>query len=186
MSTAATSVALSSDDFVRTYGHERGVELIRGQVVRKTMPGARHGYVCTNASVLFGSHVKAQQLGRVMSNDPFVRTRPDPAGTLRGADLCYWSFDRLPAGPVPAGVVEVLPELVVEVRSPGNRWTEILAKVSEYLAAGVSVVVVLDPETESATVYRPDELQQVFHNGDTFRVPDLFAEWSTPVKAFFE
>ena len=39
----------------------------------------------------------------------------------------------------------IVPDLIVEVRSEDDRWGDILAKVHEYLDAGVVVVIVLDP-----------------------------------------
>jgi len=80
----------------------------------------------------------------------------------------------------------VAPDLVVEVRSPTDRWNAIFAKVSEYLTAGVRVVVVLDPATTSASVYRMDELQQIFHHSDVLTLPDVLAGFSVVVSRLFE
>lgn len=48
------------------------------------------------------------------------------------------------------------PDLAVEVLSPSNRWTEILEKVEDYLAAGTRLVWVLDPDKRVAHIFRPD------------------------------
>ena len=55
----------------------------------------------------------------------------------------------------------------------------------EYLKAGVRVVVVLDPKTATASVYRPDELQQIFHNSDELVLPDVLPGFSTVVNQLF-
>ena len=84
-------------------------------------------------------------------------------------------------------VLEVAPELVIEVRSPTDRNSEVLAKVSEYLAADVAVVVVLDPALELAAVHREsDGFPQRFSNGDELTLPDVLPGFSVPVKKFFE
>jgi Uma2 family endonuclease len=76
--------------------------------------------------------------------------------------------------------------LVVEVRSPSERWGELFAKIGEYLQAGVRVVIALDPATATASVYRPDELPQIFHNGDALVVPDVLPGFLVPVLRLFE
>ena len=48
---------------------------------------------------------------------------------------------------------DVLPDLVVEVRSQTDRWTEIINNVGEYLTAGVGIVCVLDPQSVQAFVF---------------------------------
>ena len=51
---------------------------------------------------------------------------------------------------------------------------------------GVRVVVVLDPATTSASVYRLDELQQIFHNSDALTIADVLPGFSVVVSRFFE
>jgi hypothetical protein len=49
----------------------------------------------------------------------------------------------------------------------------------------VRVVVVLDPKTATASVYRPEELQQIFHNSDPLVLPDVLHGFSVPVDRLF-
>ena len=131
--------------------------------------------------------VKAAGLGRVMCNDTFVRVGTNPA-TFRGADVCFVSYAKLPKDqPRPKGPLEVPPDLVIEVRSPTDRTSDVLVKVGEYLGAGVTVVVVLDPNLECATVYRQtDDFPQRMHNGDELTLPDVLPGFAVPVRRFFE
>ena len=150
------------------------------------MPGADHGEVCTTASVILYQFVKPRKLGRVMSNDTFIRTTTNPEG-YRGADVCYISYETLPADrPTPLGPLIPPLELVVEVRSPWDSLAELSDKAREYKEAGVRCVIVLDPTTESAAVFRLNELPQRFHNGDTLPLPDVLPEFAVPVAKFFE
>ena len=150
------------------------------------MPGAEHGEVCGNAHAFVREVVKANNLGRVFINDTFVRTGTNP-DTYRGADVCFVSYTRWPKEqPRPKGPLEIAPDLVVEVRSPTDRWGDIQIKVGEYLNAGVTVVVVLDPQTESASVHRQNELHQLVHNGDDLTLPDVLPGFRVPVRRFFE
>ena len=119
-----------------------------------------------------------------------VNDRPECRGnlllsTVRGADLLFVGYARLPKGEAPENLT-IPPDLVVEVRSPSDRLNAVIAKATEYIDAGVRVVVVLDPKTESAAVHRLDEFAQVFHNGDELTLPDVLPGFSVPVKKFFE
>jgi Uma2 family endonuclease len=161
------------------------VELVQGRVMELAMPQVKHGRSCLLIGRLVDEHAEKNDLGRVMSNDSFVLTGSNP-DTVRGADLCYYSFQRLPKGKIPSGLLLIAPDLVIEVRSPSQNWTDVFSKVIEYLKVGVRVVIVLDADSASASVYRPDELQQIFHNGDALVVPDVLPGFSVPVARFFE
>jgi Uma2 family endonuclease len=175
---------LTLDEFFRRY-EGKPYELVRGQAVEVPMAGGRHGKVCVRAAVILAEFVDPRDLGHVMSNDTLIRTERDPASG-RGADVCFVSYARLPKGPVPDGPLEVAPELVFEVRSPSDRWTDVVAKALEYLAAGVAVVVILDPKTESATVYRADVRSDIFEKDEALTLPDVLPGFSVVVARFFE
>lgn len=177
---------MTAEEFVKLHGHESGVELVKGRLVRLPMAGGKHGEVCGTAYAVVREFVRPRGLGRVMSNDTFVRVGANP-DTYRGADVCFISYDRLPKDQeTPAGPLELPPELVIEVRSPTDRLNQLGAKASEYLEAGVSVVVVIDPKTESAAIYRPDEFPLRMHNGDELTLPDVLPGFAVPVRRFFE
>lgn len=147
------------------------------------MPGLEHGELCMKIGAPIYNHVVVHNLGRVMSNDSFVKTGPD---SVRGADVLFYSYERLPKNrPVPRTMHDLAPDLVVEVRSPSDNWTELFAKVVEYLRAGVRVVLLLDPESATASVYRPDELQQILHNGDELTLPDVLPGFTLPIARLF-
>jgi Uma2 family endonuclease len=89
-------------------------------------------------------------------------------------------------GKIPEGPLPVSPELIVEVRSPTDRISQLGAKAAEYLDAGVTGVVILDPKTESAAVYREDEFPIRMHNGDELTLPDVLPGFAVRVSQFFE
>lgn len=176
---------MTAEEFIRLHGDESGVELVNGRVVRSPMPGEAHGEVCGNAYALVREVVKRDGLGRVFVNDTFIRTKLEG---VRGADVCFVSYDRLPKDrPRGFGPLEVPPELVIEVRSPSDRTGDIQIKVGEYLNAGVLAVVVLDPKIEAATIYTAaEDIPQRRHNGDELTLPDVLPGFSVPVRKFFE
>jgi len=51
------------------------------------------------------------------------------------------------------GHCPIAPDLAVEVVSPHDLYSEVEAKVNDYLGAGVSLVWVVDPPTRSVRVH---------------------------------
>jgi Uma2 family endonuclease len=182
--TPTSTPLLTAEEFALRYGGEY-VELVDGIVEELTVPHQRHGVICGLAAFYLSQHVLAKDLGRVSTNDSFVKTSSDP-DRVRGAELCYFSYERLPKGEMPDGLLPVSPDLVVEVRSPSEGWNSVFTKVGEYLSANVRVVIVLDVTTLSASVYRKDEFQQIFDNGDELTIPDVLPGFTVPVRKFFE
>ena len=112
-------------------------------------------------------------------------TERDP-DTVRGPDVSYYSFERVPKGPLPAGLLDVSPDVVFEVLSPSDRWSEVQVKVAEYLDAGVRAVCIADDETRSVHVFRPDKPVQVFKADDEFSLPEILGDLRLKVQRFFE
>ena len=148
------------------------------------VPAPRHGEIWSKVTILVGSHVLEHHLGRVVGNDSGILTEHNP-DTVRGADVAFYSYARVPPGPLPQGYLDVVPELVFEVRSPTDRWVRVLRKVTEYLDAGVLVVCVLDQVSESLQVFRADEVPQKLHGDEELRLPDILGEFAVPVQRFF-
>lgn len=128
------------------------VELIRGEIKRLMPTGHLHGYIETIIASLLLAFVQSRQLGRVLSGEVGIYTRRKP-DTVRGADVVYISQERL-AQTQSEGYLTVAPELVVEVMSPGDTWTEVQEKVQEYFAVGVQLMWVIDPRLKQIHVYR--------------------------------
>ena len=186
MTVATAQPLMTADEFAARHGDESGIELVDGHIVRYPMPTPEHGYVGMKAGFVLMEFTEPRGLGRVMGLDTFIRTKRG-ADTVRGADVCYVSYAQLPkAQPLPEKRFEVAPELVIEVRSPTDRVSEMTKKAEEYLDAGVKVVVVLDPGTRSAAVFRPDELPHRLDNGDELVLPDVLPGFACPVRRFFE
>ena len=186
----ATSVAtaeklITADEFWALPRSRRPTELVRGRIVSMPVPGPRHGQVCARAVRLLGNFIDQHDLGHVLCNDSGIITERDP-DTVRGMDVSFYSYSRLSKGLLPARYVDVVPELIVEVRSPDDRWVRILKKVSEYLEAGVTAVCVLDPKTETARVYSADETEQIVKADEELTFPGILPGFSVPVRRFFE
>jgi len=182
---AIAEALLTAREFARRADPGHPEELVRGRIVPSPPPNRRHGQVCAQAVYLFRRFLEDHDLGHILSNDAGVFTEQDP-DTVRGPDIAFYSYAKLPRGPLPADYGPELPELVVEVRSPGDRWPRVLAKVAEYLDAGVVVVCVLDPETGSARLFHADGAVRTPGPDDELTIPEVLGDFRVPLRRFFE
>jgi Uma2 family endonuclease len=181
---SVSEATMTAEEFATRDDLPEFCELVRGKVVEMNVPGSRHGQICFRFARLLAEHVEKNDLGHVLTNDSGVRTRRDP-DTVRGADVAYYSFQRLPRGPLPAGYPDVAPELVAEVLSPSDRWPSVMAKVAEYLEAGVAVVLVLDPEAATVRVFDARGGISLLDDSQQLTVEQLLPGFSAAVAEIF-
>lgn len=185
MSTVAQSPRLwTAEEFANRPDPGYLEELVKGRIVAMPPPGLRHGYICLTVGSILRAFVDDHNLGRCFSNDAGTITERDP-DSVRGPDLCFYSFERLPSELLPVGYAEAPPDLVVEVLSPHDRWPKVLVKVGEYLEAGVTVVVVLDPESSTVRLFRVDGSDVALGGSDELAIPDLLPEFRVQVARLF-
>jgi Uma2 family endonuclease len=181
----ATQLLYTAEEFAHRPDPGYPEELVRGRIVAMPPPQARHGQVCNKTGRIVGNYADEHDLGHVLSNDSGVITERGP-DTVRGADVAFYSYTRVPKGPLPARYLDVPPDLVFEVRSPEDRWPKLLRKVVEYLDAGVAVVVVLDPERKTLQLFEADQPVRILSEHDELSLPGLLGEFRVAVSRFFE
>lgn len=162
---ASVETLITAEEFARRPDDGRRTELVRGRIIELPPPGFRHGKIRNKVGRLLGNFAEEHDLGHVLNNDSGVITEREP-DTVRGADVAYFSFARLPKDSIPETYPEIPPELVVEVRSPSDRWRDNHAKVAEYLNIGVLVVCVVDPEPQTVRLSYPDHPPQLLGPDD--------------------
>ena len=145
MSTASvtTPALLTAEEFAQRPDPGYSEELVRGRIVPMPMPKPRHGEICNRVGRILGDcrRTATWVACSVMTRASLPNEAPN---TVRGADISFYSFARVPKGPLPDRYLDTPPDLVVEVLSPSDRWPKVLAKVAEYPDAGTTIVLVLD------------------------------------------
>ena len=148
----STGTLITSERLWKIVSDGSRYELSRGELVPMTPIGIQHGAVVGNLHLLLGTFVKKNRLGLVGPEIGFRLTR-DP-DTVRAPDLAFIAKARLPQQGIPKKFAEFPPDLAVEVLSPEDQASEIAKKVEEYLSAGVPLIWIVDPATQTVTVYR--------------------------------
>jgi Uma2 family endonuclease len=140
---------------------EGNYEIIDGKRRDMTPSGFRHGkfegvfYELLQKHFKDRGYVSVGEVGIVISKNPF---------RLRAADVVYISKATSPEEP--SGMLEVAPDLVVEILSEDNSAKEINDKVRDYLSIKVKRVILVDPFTETIAIYHYGKKEAGYYSFD--------------------
>jgi Uma2 family endonuclease len=161
---AETAPLMTAEELLGVEIPGKWTELIRGRLVVREPPGTYHGIVAMKLGYVVGEFVYKNQLGFLCGQDTGFKISSNP-DTVRAPDLAFVAKARADAIGR-RGYAAIAPDLAAEVMSPDDRPGEVLAKVGDWLDAGVRLVWVIDPARAEAHVHRPDgSLQVVTRDG---------------------
>ncbi len=144
-------------------GHlpEGWYEIIDGERRDMTPTGFRHGKFEYKLARLIWE--KLGDKGYVATGEVGIIIRRSPL-TLRAADVVYISKETSPIEP--EGMLEIPPDLIVEIVSEDNTQWEINEKVKDYLSIGVKRVIWVDPFTKTITIFQHGRKEAIFLSFD--------------------
>ena len=120
--------------------------------------------------------VNPRRLGRVFdSAGGFIM----PDTNVKAPDVSFVRAARLRQSPRYFG--ELVPDLVVEIKSQSDRIKAIETKVLKFIELGAIVGIAIDPDEETVTIYRSTGEPTILANGDILTVPELFPGWELSV-----
>jgi len=151
MSTAEVGTTYTPEDLL-TLPDDRAYELVDGRLVEKNM-GTRSSWVAFQLGHRLQVCLDRQSAGWVLTENTF-QCFPDSPKKVRRPDVAFIRYGRLPDEQLPSGHCQTAPDIAAEVVSPNDTHTEVSAKIEEYLAAGVSLVWIVNPDTRTVLVYR--------------------------------
>ncbi len=105
---ATAEALMTAQEFARRPDSGVPEELVRGRIVRMTVPGPRHGQIAAQVVNRLVGFFEDHDLGHVVCNDSGVLTERDP-DTVRGPDIAFYSYAKLPKGPLPKSYPSVAP-----------------------------------------------------------------------------
>lgn len=178
----APTPLITADDLLEIPDSDR-YELVRGEIITMSPTNVEHAFLESEVGRLLANFVSNHKLGWVFVGEVGIFTERNP-DTVRGADVSYISRERAPQRPR-KGFLQIAPELVVEVVSPTDLWTNLNEKIEEYFALGVNWVWVVEPKRKAVRVYHgptavtitTDTLHgEGILDGFVLSIPDLFTE----------
>jgi Uma2 family endonuclease len=130
----ATSAIVPVEEYLRT-SYEPDMEYVDGQLVERHVGEYFHSFL----QILIGSLLHARSAERGFRAFSELRVKLGDEPRYRVPDICVKAL--------PHDITPVLtrPDLVIEIVSPDDTVPDMLAKVGEYLAAGIPHIWVVDP-----------------------------------------
>ena len=179
----STKTLVTSEDLWKIVADGSRYELSHGELVPMTPIGIQHGAVVGNLQLLVGTFVKKNRLGVVGPEIGFRLSR-DP-DTVRAPDVAFIAKDRLPKEGIPEKFADFPPNLAVEVLSPEDKASELLRKVGEYLEAGVRLIWVVDPATQTVTIYQSLQNVRILSSDQQLDGGEVLPGFRTKVSELF-
>jgi len=177
MSTTQQVQLMTLDEFIREYT-KAPFELVNGER-RPIMPNvAIHQWTLRAIFRALDQLCAAQGLGEVFFEGPFVEMYGSQwVKGSRTPDLMFFSAAKWAQYTAEMANWQgkpfvLIPDLAVEVVSPNDSYVELEEKVDEYIAKGVALIWVIDPQRKRARVYQGGQETRLGEN-DTLTGGDL-------------
>ncbi|MEG4943715.1 Uma2 family endonuclease [Microcoleus sp. F4-D5] len=125
---------------------------------------------------LLRNWVKPRKLGRVFeSSGGFILPNSD----LRAPDVSFVLAARLKQSK--RYFAELVPDLVVEIKSQSDRLKPLREKIRSFLELGAQVGILIDPDKRTVTIYTLTAEPITLRDGDILSIPELLPGWEVPV-----
>ncbi|WP_009630412.1 Uma2 family endonuclease [Synechocystis sp. PCC 7509] len=141
-------------------------ELIDGEIITKVSPTSPHSRAQKRLLRRLDDWCEQTNLGEV-NPEWTVTLKRNSVDWAPVPDLTYISTSRIPADWDGQGPCPGIPELVIEIISPGQSFGGMTGKATDYLLAGVNRIWVVDNQAQSVTVFGGSDFPQTFWINDT-------------------
>jgi Uma2 family endonuclease len=167
MSTDAATISLEEFLSLPDNGMDRYVHRGELREFPMTVRNRWHSYLQIEIGSLLREWSRRQPAphGRVYGGEVGCILRKDPA-TVYGIDVAYFSPQSVAQVPRNCVYMNSPPVLAVEILSPSDVHENVVEKIREYLACGVAVVWIVDPDLQHITAYRSQRTPQQFTMDD--------------------
>ncbi len=158
-------------------------ELLSGELKAMSPINMSHGNVTALLSYYVTSFTLEGDLGECFVGELGVTITQNP-DTVLAAYMAFYLKARLPK-PYTTGFTIVIPDIVLETRSPGDSKREVTDKVNLWLEAGVKLVWTADPKARTLTVYCLNSIPLTLGGDELLDGEDILPGFSLPVSKLF-
>lgn len=156
---------------------EGNYEILDGERYDMTPTSFEHGDIegrlgeFLRRHIINKGYVAVGEVGVLISKKPLK---------IRAAEVVYISKGKSPERP--KGILEIPPDLIIEIISESNTAWEITDKVKDYLLIGVERIILIEPKTKTASIYQKGKKEAILYDyadeitileGLTLRLKDL-------------
>ena len=160
-------------------------ELVEGELRMMSPAGSQHGRIAARLLCKLGIFVEEGDLGATFAAETGFLLSRDP-DTVRAPDVAFVSLERLTQAGDLKGYWPGAPDLAAEVLSPSDSFSQVEAKTLAWLAAGCRMVLIVDPQKKTVTVYRSADEIHILDLSSTIDGGDVVPGWSLSVAELFK
>lgn len=182
MTVPAPPAPMTADEFI-ALPNAGDYELIDGILTKRMPMGAKASAIASQVNMLLGLY-RREHGGWVMDSETSYCCFGSPR-TLRRADVSFVLPGRFPGEVPPDGYVILAPDLAVEVVSTHDNARELETKVVQFLNAGVRLVWIVYPDTQTVHVRRPDGTVKILGDSQQLSGEDVLPQFSCPIRELF-
>jgi Uma2 family endonuclease len=143
---------IAFDEFLDLFGKNDYVELVNGVAVEKTMVQLDHEKLLSWLLRLLGDYVEDRNLGIVLGSRTAVKIGPFNG---RLPDLVFVRRERMDI--VQQKAIYGAPDLVIEIVSPNDRPSDLIALETDYRSIGVVEILFIDPQKRLVRLLRKQD-----------------------------
>jgi len=130
------------------------------------------GEISARFCALLFSWVEPRQLGHIVGSSAGFQL---PNGDVVAPLVSFFSRSRLKR--VPRTYPELVPELVVEIKSAFDQLASLQEKIRRFLDLGALIGLLIDPDERTVAVYNSSNEFNVLGESDLLTIPALFPGW---------
>jgi Uma2 family endonuclease len=180
----AATTLMTAEDLYQMQSDEYRYDLIRGELRRMSPAGFRHGKIGMRIGGPVEQFVNERALGDVVGAETGFRLDRDPAVVL-GPDLAFVRAGRIPDDADQDRYLNLAPDLVLEVVSPGDSFDEVMEKVDLYVEYGVPLVWLAHPKRRVVMVFANSQAPITLTEQDTLDGGDVLPGFQLPIAEIF-
>ncbi len=161
MSDTVSSGVMTLDDYMERFNREGPFEIIDGEIVPMTPNVFEHSFFTRLIFRRLDAFVVEQGLGEVFSETTFVIPELYDSAWVHGSripDIAFYSKAKMrqytdTMQDYHKKPLLLVPDLVVEIVSPSDKYSDIHRKIDKYKADGVRLIWIVDPERKSIAIH---------------------------------
>lgn len=178
----AAKILLSAEEFDNyPFEEDKRYELDEGELIEMTRPAYKHNRVVQNLLITLVLYFRQNPIGEALLSENLYALSPS---TRRSPDLAVILGDRR-AELWDAKVIQIVPDIAVEVLSPSETSTAIHRKMKQYFQAGVKQVWLVDPEDQTAEIWTGPTLPETELKATDSVTSTLLPGFSAPLADLF-
>ena len=164
------------------------MELVEGDIIVMGPSDYESDEIGSRLLTFLNMWVMPRKLGRITGSSagfilPSLETDETTGDSekrnLRAPDVSFVRAERLKK--TQRDFVQLVPDLMVEVKSKSDRIKPLQEKIKLFLEVGSTVGILIDPDKFSVTVYRLNQEPFVLKDNDKLTIPELLPGWELAI-----